>query len=115
MMSRIRLFLAATAVLVLCRVATERGQATVVRDGTPGNPAVQTGGHPLQENPSLGIAYGVIGAWRIPFFWPPQCAVWPWSVFNPFYRNRYGNAGRSILIRPGGRVAPVIRIPPPVR
>jgi hypothetical protein len=94
---RIRLISAAAAVLIVCRAA-DRSEATVVRDGpgATGNPAVQTGGHRVRDNPASIIQFTIIGGWNSQSPWFSPCSIWPWSAFNPFWQSR----ARPILILP---------------
>nr|WP_294550313.1 hypothetical protein [uncultured Rhodopila sp.] len=111
MAPRIRLISAAAAVLIVCRAA-DRGEATVVRDGpaATGNPAVQTGGHPVRGNLPFSIQYTIIGGLQSQLPWFPPCAIWPWSAFNPFWQSR----PRTILTLPPRRGGPFIPVAPRV-
>jgi hypothetical protein len=109
MVPRIRLISAAAAVLIVCRAA-DRGEATVVRDSpaATGNPAVQTGGHPVRGNPPVNIQFTIIGGFASQFAWFPPCALWPWSAFNPLWQNR----ARTMLILPPRRGGPFLPVAP---
>jgi hypothetical protein len=111
-MSRsIRLMMGVAALLVLCRAAAERSEATVVRAGKNGpvNPAVEVGGHKLDANrPAMVFPASLIGALRPAYPWLPSCVAWPLGSFGPFYWDRRDEAPRmvpgegSILrLRPG--------------
>jgi hypothetical protein len=109
---RIRLISAAAVVLIVCRAA-DRGEATVVRDGSAatGNPAVQTGGWRVRGSPPPDIQYNIIGGMG-PFYpWFPSCAAWPWTAFNPLVRQ---DPARVFLNLPVRRSGPLIPIPPRV-
>jgi hypothetical protein len=103
---RIRLISAAAAVLIVCRAA-DRSQATVVRDGpaaATGNPAVQTGGHPVGGNPPPNIQFTIVSGFQSQGPWFSPCSIWPWSAFNPFWQGR----ARTNLFLPARRGGPFI-------
>ena len=99
-MSRsIRLMIAAASVLVLCRAATDRSEATVVRDGKGGpvNPAVEVGGHRLDvKRPAMAIPASLIGALRPAYPWLPSCVAWPLGGFGSFYWDPGGEVRRGV-------------------
>lgn len=110
MAPRIKLISAAAAVLIVCRAA-DRGEATVVRDGSAatGNPAVQTGGHPVGGSPPANIQFNIIGGMG-PFFpWFPSCAAWPWTGFNPIFRRDPARVFLNLPPRQGGPFLPIPR------
>jgi hypothetical protein len=85
---RIRLMMAAVAVLLLCRVAADQAVATVVRDGkaAPSNPAVEAGGaKPVGGSHERGpdnISYNLIGTLPMSSPWFQPCFEWPWQLFG---------------------------------
>jgi hypothetical protein len=109
MYPRIALITAAAGGLVLCQVAPDRVQATVVRDGKNGpfNPAVEVGGHGLlsQANnpPLIVVPYGLSDPLRIAYQWFPPFSAWPWdgpSLFNWHCPGGQVRGAGTLIIRP---------------
>lgn len=112
--ARIRPMVVAAVVLVLCRVAMDRGEATVVRDGKATNPAVQAGGQPLRSTaPQDRISYNLVGAIGSNNGWWASGALWPWSALGWFPWHRF-NGGFGVFPgpRPGGRFGVFPRLHP---
>ena len=109
---RIRLILAAVAVLLVCRAAADQAGATVIRDGkaAPSNPAVEAGGKkPLGTGGDRvpdNIPYSLIGAFPISYPWFEPCLEWPWQFLG---RIRWHRPPALPVARPLGRP---IRRPP---
>lgn len=88
---RIRFYLVAPVVLILCLLAVDRGSAKVVNDGKSGptNPAVEAGGRHLSPSRPTPVPYSFIGSIAAEGGWLTNCIAWPWHFVRDHFQREH--------------------------